>query len=87
MKVTVKIENAYSDGHESKHEVVLDAPDDLGAFGEMFYPRLEQWFQDVVWPETGDGHGANNDLGSCFTATILAADSPLLLGRGYEWTD
>lgn len=81
-KITVKIENAYSDGWESKSEVVVDAPDDLGWMG-----GLEDWFQDAVYPHTGDGHGADNDLGSVYVATIIAADEPGLVGVKYEWSD
>lgn len=77
MSVTVKIENVYSDGHESQHEVLLPAPT-----GDV-----EEWFEDTVFEHTGDGHGATHDVGSCYTATIIAADSPDLLGQTYEWID
>lgn len=73
---TVKIDNAYSDGHESSHEVLVDPPEGT----------LEEWFEDVVWPHTGDGHGTDNDLGTCFVATIIACDVEAHLGEQYEWT-
>jgi hypothetical protein len=76
MKVTVRIENWYSDGHESKSDVVLDYG------GEP----LDDFWQDVVFPHTGDGHGIDG-LGSCYTATIIAADDPQLLGENTEWID
>jgi hypothetical protein len=75
--ITVKIENTYSDGHQSTSEVLLHPPT----------ADLDEWFQDVVWPHTGDGHGVDSDLGSCYTATIIATDDPALLGKSYEWID
>lgn len=73
--VTVRIENWYSDGHESKHEVQIDPPT-----GDV-----EQWFEEVVWDHTGDGHGIGKDLGSCYVATVIACDDAALLGETYEW--
>lgn len=78
MSVTVKIENAYSDGHESEREVKLVGPRD---------EPLDEWFEEVVYEYTGDGRGAGNDLGSCYIATIIEADNPALVGQTYEWTD
>jgi hypothetical protein len=76
MKVAVRIENWYSDGYESKSEVVLDY--DGG--------DLDDWWQDVVFEHTGDGHGVDG-LGSCYTATIIRAEDPKLLGENTEWID
>ena len=45
---------------------------------------LEAWWEHTVWPETGDGHGAGG-LGSCYTATVVAATDPALVGREREW--
>ena len=85
MKVTVKIENDYSDGHHSEREVVLDAPDNLDSSKGQ---SLNDWFEEVVYPETGDGHGAGRDLGSCYTATIVKAEGQSALdGQSIEWTD
>jgi len=75
MSTVVKIENAYSDGHLSEHEVKLDTPT-----GDV-----EEWFDEVVYEHTGDGHGIDNDLGYCHTATVIASDDPGLLGQTYEW--
>ena len=75
--VTVRIENTYSDGHESMREAMLPAPN--GA--------LDEWWQEVAFPETGDGHGIEGRLGSCYTATIIKADNPALVGLSEEWTD
>lgn len=85
MKVRVKIENAYDDGHTSEREVVLDAPDNLDMAKGI---SLNDWFEEVVYPETGDGHGAGQDLGSCYTATIIeAVGQSALNGQSIEWTD
>ena len=73
MSVTVKIGNYYEDGHESTHEVVLDDP-----VGD-----IEQWFEEVVWEYTGDGHGVNMNSG--YTAEIVQADNPNLIGQNFEW--
>ena len=78
MKCKVKIENAYSDGHESEHTVELDEPTGL---------NLDKWFDRIVYEYTGDGHGADNDLGSCYTATIIESNDPELVGKSYEWND
>ena len=74
--VTVKIENDYSDEHHSESTVELPAPT-----GD-----LDEWWNDVVFPHTGDGHGAEGDLGSCYTATIVAGPARLL-GETTEWID
>lgn len=76
-RVTVRIDNAYEDGHESSHEVVLPAP--IGS--------LEGWWDEVVHDETGDGHGIDNDLGYCYTATVVAAPESFvhLIGQTEMW--
>jgi hypothetical protein len=81
--LTVKIENAYSDGHESQSEVILHAPDDLGRDRE----EALDFLSEEAYPHTGDGHGIDNDLGSCYVATIIAADDPNLLNLSVEWID
>jgi hypothetical protein len=74
--VEVKIENDYSDGHHSECVVELELPDD------MLIADLDDWFNEVVFPKTGDGHGADEDLGSCYTATILTGK---FTGCENEW--
>jgi hypothetical protein len=76
MTLTVKIENTYSDGWHSDAIVHVVSPG----------PDLDEWWDDVVFPHTGDGHGGFG-LGSCYTATILTADDPNLVGESYEWID
>lgn len=74
----VLIENSYSDGHESSRTVEL--PDPNGRLS------LDEWWEDVVWPETGDGHGIDNDIASVYTATITEAPEHAdLVGLTREW--
>jgi len=84
MTVTVKIENAYADGHESEREVEVMAPH---LFRSQDPYHLNEWWEEVVWPKTGDGHGIDAVLGSCYVATIITADDPNLVGATYEWMD
>ena len=74
--VTVKIENTYSDGRHSEGIVGVVAPS----------ADLDDWWNDIVFPHTGDGHGEDG-LGSCYTATVIAADEAELIGKSYEWID
>lgn len=78
---TVHIDNTYSDGHHSERAVTLPEPASLS--GE----DLETWWLDVVFLETGDGHGAGTKLGSCYTATVTESASPALVGQSFEWSD
>lgn len=75
--VKVRIENAYSDGHESSSEVTVPPPAD----------DVDAWFDEVVYQHTGDGHGLDRTLGSCYTATVVAAADPALVGLEREWVD
>lgn len=80
--ITVKITNDYSDGHHSEREVVVRrAPRDLEE------QTMDEWWQEFVFPHTGDGHGADSNLGSCYTATITAAHDARLVGETHEWID
>jgi hypothetical protein len=81
--ITVRIENDYEDGHHSERIARVDKPD--------VNQTLEDWWNDVVFPETGDGHGVGG-MGSCYTATILHCHpvthhDVYLPGQTYEWID
>jgi hypothetical protein len=77
MSVTVKIENTYEDGHESVVNVIVADPED---------DDLEMWWEDEVFPHTGDGHGEKYPkLGSMYEATITKADDASLVGQSMEW--
>lgn len=75
--IEVKIDNDYEDGHHSDRVVLLPSPftpppgHDLG----------DWWWDDVVWPQTGDGHGSDG-LEAHYTATILTGP---LAGTKHEW--
>lgn len=77
MTVIVHIENDYEDGYRSESDVELPAP---GA-------DVEAWWEDVVFPHTGDGHGVNpggRTLDACYTATVIAGE-PDHVGLSNEW--
>lgn len=78
LTLTIKVENAYSDGHESEQvEAVQVEPfDDL----EELWEQLHDY--------TGDGHGIGNDLGYCHAVTVVDfPDRPDLVGLSNEWVD
>jgi len=58
---------------QSSREV--QAPGPVGVLGD--------WWEEAVWPLTGDGSG--EDLDANYTATIIACAHPGLLGKTYEW--
>jgi len=82
----IRVENAYSDGHESTLEYEIDdadvpaygpAPTDgWGHYGEQMW--------DHLWQFTGDGHGEDADLGWFYKVTILEAADPELVGLSHE---
>jgi hypothetical protein len=76
--VQIRIENAYSDGHESVRRATVAEP------ASMADDDLDAWWQDVVFGETGDGHGVGKK-GSCYTVTVLRAKTPGLTGQSHEW--
>lgn len=79
--VSVLIENTYSDDHRSVETVTVPAPDPAA-------PDLEDWWEEAVFPHTGDGHGIGRpDLGSHHTATITEAEDATLVGLDHEWED
>lgn len=67
--VTVELSNTYADGHASTRLTTLPAPED----------DIEQWWEDVVWPETGDGHQGD----AHYRARIVRG--PGLLTLSQEW--
>ena len=76
-RVWVKFENDYSDGHHSERVLGLPAPPDERTM-------LDAWVDAVVYPETGDGHGSDPELGSCLTATVVSGH---WTGMTWEWID
>ncbi|MEX7474261.1 hypothetical protein AB4Z39_31700 [Mycobacterium adipatum] len=76
LNLTIKVENAYSDGYESvqTHDVEL----------ERFLGEEALW--DSLFDYTGDGHGSGRDLGSLYTVTVLECPQlPELVGLSNEY--
>lgn len=94
-KVLIKVENTYTDGHESEKEVLVDAP--ASAKPE----DVETWWEDVAFNETGDGHyvevyeATGERLGTFYEVTIVEVPEHLnaamkgetLVGQSREWVD
>jgi len=76
--IAVEISNSYSDGHESTSTVLLEGPEALTE------AALEDWWAYVVFPHTGDGHGADSGLSAVHTATVIAGPADLL-NKNTEW--
>ncbi|SHU28806.1 Uncharacterised protein [Mycobacteroides abscessus subsp. abscessus] len=81
----ILVENHYEDGHASTFEIEVNDVEEPTDFDEGGEPMEELWAE--LNCHTGDGHGigARRNLGYCCTVTILAADSPELVGKSHEW--
>jgi hypothetical protein len=76
LELTIKVDSAYSDGHESQRVENLAV--------EPFADVEELWEQ--LQEFTGDGHGTDSSLGYCYEVTVLAFPQRSdLVGRSYEW--
>lgn len=76
LNLTIKVENAYSDGYTSvqTHRV------ELGQF------RGEDAMWDELWEYTGDTHGDARNVDAIYTVTILESPKmPPLVGLSNEW--
>ena len=71
----IQVDNAYSDGHESR--LFYDIED-----SEVPEDREDMW--EHLWQFGGDGHGTDPDLGWCYEITILEASNPELVGLSEE---
>lgn len=76
----IKIENAYSDGHESTS--IQDVAEFVGDPNGDNDDDLEAY----LYQFTGDGHGANSDLGFYYEITILESENPELVGVSMDWS-
>lgn len=78
-KATIWIENTYAEcGRQSQEVVSVRAP----VPGES----LDDWWQEVVHPHTGDGHPCGRTDHALYTAEILRIDDPVLrAGDKMEW--
>jgi hypothetical protein len=78
--VTVHISNGYACGRQSERTVAVPAP------GGLSSPWTEAWWEEIVQPETGDGHPCGASEHSHYSATVVAADTrPDLIGATHEW--
>lgn len=85
----IKVENAYSDGHESVIEYEVPTVDVDAALlgreaGDASHPGGTDELWDLLWTYTGDGHGEDSDLGWSYEVTIIEADDPALVGLSRE---
>lgn len=73
MTVKLLITNTYADRENTSRVEVADPVD---------VRDLEDWWEDVVFPETGDGRGGD----ACYEAEVLECDEfPELVGLKNEW--
>jgi hypothetical protein len=78
MSATVEIVNSYACGRESRNVVSVRNP----VPGES----AEDWWEDAVYPCTGDGHDCGEREDAIYTATIVHIDDPYLsAGDSEEW--
>ena len=77
LHLTIKVENTYSDGHESEQTHAVEL--------EQFRGEEDLWEQ--LFDYTGDGHGADRPgLDSLYTVTVLACpEYSELVGLSNEW--
>jgi len=75
MTTQVKIENDYSDGSHSERVVDIEAP-----LAPSSDEDIIDWFEEHVWPLTGDGSGEH--MSACYTATIVGGEYD---GEWKEW--
>lgn len=74
----IKVENTYSDGHESTAEYAVDSD-------RVQQINCEEDLEDLLWEFTGDGHGSDPSLGCYYTVTVLESDRPELVGYVAEF--
>lgn len=80
----IKVENSYSDGHESTIEYTVP---DMDLPQRDSYTDSEVWIEDVwdhLYRYTGDGHGKDSSLGWFYGIDILEAADPELVGLHWE---
>ncbi|MDD4865658.1 MAG: hypothetical protein PHQ28_00520 [Mycobacterium sp.] len=77
MTMKIRVENTYSDGHESVE--LHDIPDYTGD------PDDTELFEEHLRPYTGDGHGIGRKVYALYTVTVLEASNPALVGRTEEY--
>jgi hypothetical protein len=80
MTVIVQIDNAYECSRRSISVKEVDPPPGLAP------DVVEQWFEEVVYDLTGDGHDCGQSENAIYEATVIAApEMPQLVGAKWEW--
>jgi hypothetical protein len=77
----IKVENAYSDGHESTIEYVIDD----AVVDNAIDDEDMDFFDELLYTYTGDGHGIDKDLDCYCTVTVTESIWPELVGYIREW--
>jgi hypothetical protein len=77
-KVRVKFTNNYDDGHECSNVTDVNAPAS---------EPLDEWWQDTAFQFTGCGcrSGGKPEGNAVYSAVILEANDPALVGKTNEW--
>lgn len=74
MSTQVTLTNVYADRSNFTVETV-DSPTDI--------TDLEDWWEDEVFPLTGDGNGQSEY--AIYEAVVTQSDIPELVGKRYGW--
>lgn len=77
----IKVENTYSDGHESTIEYIIDD----AIVDDAIDDEDLDFFDELLYTFTGDGHGVDKDLGYYGTVTVIESIWPELVGYTREW--
>ena len=77
MPTIVMIENTYAD-RSNTETVTVESPNPVAPFTT---DDLEDWWEDKVFPHTGDGGGGY----AVYTATVMSSDVPGLVGLTWSW--
>lgn len=76
MSTTVRITNTYP-SRSNTVSVTVQTPSDWSSDG------LEDWWEDVVFPHTGDGLGGSEY--AIYNAEVTESDVSEFVGKTYEW--
>jgi hypothetical protein len=77
MTTTVEIENGYVNG-----DVVVNTVE-VETFDPDVHDDLDQWWEDEVFPLTGDGRHGSMD--AYYEATVTDSDRDELVGETHDW--
>lgn len=80
----IKVENAYSDGHESTLEYDVDDAKVQEYVTHPDFEDVDEALEELLFEFTGDGHGIDSDLGSYYEVTVLDGE---FAGKTFDWGD